>query len=894
MRKARAWFVRMAGIFGKARRDRELSAELESNLQLNIDDNIRAGMTPEEARQRAVIKLGGIESTKESYRERRSIPVIETLLQDIRFGLRMLRRNPGFALAVVLTLALGIGANVTMFSVVDALLFRMPEHVRAPEHIVNVELLGSDGRPDMAFHNFPGYRQLADGARVLDLAAQTNAWSIDFGRGSDAREIYAAYVTHTYFQVIGVNLAMGRPFTAAEDNPARSIPVAILGYDFWRDLGGDSHILNCAVWIGDRQFTVIGIAPKGFNGLGSSRVDAWLPISATPSSPGDRLFTSNASWWLDTIGRPKEGVTREQAEAEIAGAFRHSGGKAEGKVMLTPYFDARTNKLSQLARVSLWLAGVAFIVLLIACANVANLFLVRMVQRNHEMAIRLQLGASRGRLVRQVLVESLLLSIMGGGAAILVSFWVRPLIGSLLFSPEFYMGSFLNLRLFSLTLFLTTLAGVSSGLVAARRATRQDLSFALKSGGHGKSRERSALRSGLLVTQVALTLMLSIGAGLFIGSLRHANGFDKGYEPDRVLFVKMNLSTEGYKPADVNAAYKRLAERAQALPQVEITALAESIPLLGGMYSFVTRPPGANSLSPAFLASINHVSPGYYAALGIKILEGRPFLPSDGPGAPAVDIVNETLARDLWHGESPIGKCVVFRSASKGCVTVVGMVPDQIRSLAMGRTISRNMAGPSTNNSDFYIPLDQSDKRNSGTIVTGLLIRTYGKSSAVARDISAALSGAASDSRYMTVLPLSQLLDPQIRPFQLGASMFSIFGALALLLAAVGIYGVLAFLVRHRTSEIGIRMALGAMPREILRLIVWQGMKFVGLGLVIGIAAALGLSRVVRSLLFEVTPTDVWSYAGASGVLIVVALAACMIPAWRAVRVDPSISLRYE
>jgi predicted permease len=815
---------------------------------------------------------------------------MEALLQDIQYGLRMLRRNPGFALAVVVTLALGIGANVTMFSVVDSLLFRMPEHVRAPEQIVNVDVIGNDGQPESVFHNFPGYRQLADNARVLDLAAQSNAWPIDFGRGSGAREIYASYVTSSYFDVVGVHLLLGRPFTKAEDNPAGGIPVAVLGYDFWRALGEDQPILNQAVWIGDRQFTVIGIAPRGFNGLESSRVDVWLPISDLPSLPGDNLLTSEESWWLDTIGRLKVGVPLGQGEAEASAAFVHGGGKLDGKVQLTPYYEGRTQKLSQSARVSLWLAGVAFVVLLIACANVVNLFLVRMVQRNHEMAIRLQLGASRGRLVRQVLVESLLLSIMGGGAAILVSFWVRPLIGSLLFSPEFYRGSFLNLRLFSITLFLTSLAGFSSGLVAARRATRQDLSFALKSGGRGKSRERSALRSGLLVTQVALTLVLSIGAGLFIGSLRHANGFDKGFEPDRVVFVQMNLSREGHKPADVNAAYKRLAERAQALPQVEATSLAEWIPLLGGTYTSVGRP---NSPATAFaFTAVNHVGFSYFATLGIKILEGRPFLPTDRAGAPAVGIINETLARDLWPGESPIGKCIVFRN--KKCVTVVGMVPDQTRSLAMGRTISRNRASPSTNNSDFYIPLEQSDEGNFGGPAAGLLIRTRGQSPAMSRGISAALSGAAPDSRYMTVLPLSQLLDPQIHPFRLGASMFSFFGGLALLLAAVGIYGVLAFLVRHRTSEIGIRMALGAMPQDILRLIVWQGMKFVGLGLVIGIVAALGLSRVVRSLLFEVAPTEVWSYAGASGVLVVVALLACLVPAVRAARVDPSISLRYE
>ena len=816
---------------------------------------------------------------------------MNTIGQDIRYALRTMRRNPGFALAVVLTLALGIGANVTMFSVVDALLFRMPEHVRAPEQIVNVDLVGDAGEPDIAFHSFPGYTRLADNLQLLEIASESHQWPIDFGRGSGAREISASYVTSSYFDVIDVHLLEGRPFTKAEDNPAGGIPVAILGYDFWRALGEDPHILNQAVSIGDRQFTVIGIAPRGFNGLDSSRVDVWLPISDVPSLPGKNLLTSEGSWWLDTIGRLKGGMTRGQGEAEVTAAFVRSGGKLEGKVQLTPYYEGRTQKLSQSARVSLWLAGVAFAVLLIACANVVNLFLARMVQRKHEMAIRLQLGASRGRLAEQMLVESLLLSFAGGGAALLVSYWIRPLIGAVLFTKDFYVGNLLNWRVLAISLLLVTLIGLFVGLLAARRAVRQDLAFALKQGSQGKSRERSALRSGLLVTQVALTLVLSIGAGLFIESLRHAHMFDQGFETNRVLFVSMNLGTSGMKPEGINSAYRQLAERANGAPRVERSALAGGgVPLVEGTYTSVKDPSSKDS---AF-AGIDRVGPDYFETLGIRILRGRSFLLTDRFGAPPVAIVNETLASDLWHTENPIGKCLVLWNYEKQCHTVVGVVPDQLKSLAAGRTMSRRFAGPDFNTADAYFPLGQSVTKDLDSPATGLLIRTSGDASAALHDISEALAGLAPGGRYVAVRSLSEFMDPQIRPFRLGASMFSLFGALALLLAAVGIYGVLAFLVRHRTSEIGIRMALGAMPQDILRLIVWQGMKYVGLGLMIGIVAALGLSRVVRSLLFEVTPTDVWSYAGASGVLIVVALAACMVPAWRAARVDPSISLRYE
>jgi putative ABC transport system permease protein len=900
MRRVRAWLVRLVGVFGKSQRDRELSAELESHLQLHIDDNLRAGMPPQEARRRAIIKLGGIESTKESYRERRSIPMIETLLQDVRFGLRMLRRNPDFALAVILTLALGIGANVTMFSVVDSLLFRMPDHVRAPEQIVNVDLIvkpeandpfGTADRPDVALHNFPGYRQLAENVRLLDVAAQSHAWGIDFGRGSDAREIEAEYVTSTYFQVLGVQMALGRPFTTAEDNPAGGIPVVVLGYDFWRSLGADTGILNRAVWIGTRQFTIVGIAPREFNGLDSPRVDAWIPVSDVPISANSNPLTQEGSWWLTTIARPKAGVLRQQAETEAANIYLRSGNKTKGTVRLTPYFEARTDKLSQSARVSLWLAGVAFIVLLIACANVANLFLVRTVQRKQEMAIRLQLGASRGRLIGQTLVESLLLSTAGGVAALLVSYWIRPLARAVLFAPTIYVGSFLNWRLIVLTAFFTALAGLSSALIPAWRASRPSLTADLKSDRQGRSGARSAARAVLLVMQVALTLVLSIGAGLFIESLRHAHMFDQGFETNRVLVASMNLETSGLKPAEIDAAYKRLAERAGSVPRVERTALAAAVPLMGGTYTSVKDP----SLKGSAFAGIDQVAPEYFATLGIKILQGRSFLSSDRFGAPPVAIVNETLARDLWHDQNPLGKCLVLPNyQKKECHTVVGVVPDQLKSLAAGHTMSRNLAGPAVNNADAYFPMEQGVGKKLDSPATGLLIRTSGTASNATHDISVALAGLAPDGRYVSVHSLSEAMDSQIRPFRLGASMFTLFGALALLLSAVGIYGVLAFLVRQRTAEIGIRMALGALPRDVLKLVIWQGMKFAALGLIIGIAAALSLTRLVRTLLFEVRPTDLTSYTVACAVLMTVALLACLLPAWRAAHVDPATSLRHE
>jgi putative ABC transport system permease protein len=894
LRQVRAWFLRFGGLFRKQRSDRELAEEIESNLQLHIEDNLRRGMTPGEARRQALLKFGGVEAAKESYRDRRGIPFLDHLLQDIRYALRTFRRNPIFTLAVVATLALGIGVNVTMFSVVDTLLFRMPDHVRAPEMIVDVSLQDSDPGRAGIFGCYPGYLRLAQNSRLLDVAAQGFA-TIDFGRGTDAREIQARMVSHTFFDVLGVRILLGRAFSKEEDNPAAGAQVVVLSHALWqKQFGGDPHILNREVWIGDHQYSVVGIAPQGFNGPGFSIVDAWIPIADQPLIWGGQgILTNEGARWMETIARPHAGVSLRQAEAEATSAYVHSGGAPGGTVQLTPRFASRLETLSENARISLWISGVAFIVLLIGCANVTNLYLVRATQRRQEMAVRLQLGASWGRLVRQLLVESLLLSAIGGAAALLISFWARTIARTFLLPANAYQGGFLNWRLLAIGVSLTAFTGLVSGFAPAWRLSRPVVMEALKSGGHGRLLMGSKLRSGLLVTQVALTIALTIGAGLFIKSLRHAESYDRGFEPGRVLLSSMQLGRGSYKLADVLAIYNRLSERARTLPQVENTAIATTIPLYGGIYTSV----GIRDEKSGFrgeMAAKNAVTAGYFATIGVRFLQGRDFLPTDRAGSEKVVIVNETLAHDFWPGESPIGKCLQFVNNHPTCSTVIGVVSDQIKSLAAGHTFSRNSGGPSMNTADAYVPMDQYLSEEYASPPSGILIRTRGNPAEAQRSVFAALASVAPGSRFVNVRPLSVLLDPQTRTWRLGASMFGFFGSLALLLSTIGIYGVLAFLVRQRTNEIGIRMALGAMPQDILRLIVWQGMKFVVFGLVIGIGAALGLSRLMASMLFEVKPTDATTYAVSCGVLVFVALVACLLPAWRAARVDPSTSLRYE
>jgi predicted permease len=514
---------------------------------------------------------------------------------------------------------------------------------------------------------------------------------------------------------------------------------------------------------------------------------------------------------------------------------------------------------------------------------VTNLFLVRAIQRRHEMAVRLQLGAARGRLVRQLLAESLLVSLMGGVAALLLAYWARPLVRTFLLPPNSYQGDFLGWRVVGLTACFATLAGVVGGLWPFSKVSHQDISYALKS--DRPLQERSTARSILLAAQVALTLLLNVGAALFVRSLRNVHAIPLGFDASHVLVAI--ASTSGHKPADINAAYERMRLRAQAMPGVERAALAAAIPFYG--YSLGTfRIPATNS-SPArqVATGINSVGPDYFATMGMKILRGRSFLPSEGLGTPPVTIVNESMAKDLAQEGNALGKCVMTYDR-KDCLQVVGVVPDEKRQFLFDDV-------PGQPKDSVYIPLYQAAGQfEMVPIANGLLIRTRGNPSAIERDVASALGNVALGSRYVSVRPITDQIDHQTLPWRMGANVLTLFAVLALLLAAVGISGLLAFLVKYRTAEIGLRLALGAMPRDILALIFRRGMLLVAAGIAIGAGAAVALARLMQSLLFGVAPTDPASYALAAGVVILVALLACYIPARRATRVDPMVALRHE
>lgn len=809
---------------------------------------------------------------------------MSTFLRDLRCALRAFKRNPGFALTAVVTLALGVGLNVTMFSVVDALLFRLPARIEKPEQLVQVSLIQAAGRRAQSTFSYPGYLRIAESSRQLDVAAQFLN-QLDFGRGVDAQEILSEFVSHTYFPVLGVQAFLGRVFNVEDDNPAGSVPVTVIAYDFWqKKFGASPQVLGQTVWIGDRQFTVIGIAPQGFTGTSFTSVDAWIPISDVPPGPfGSSWLSSDSAIWIQIFGRPRNGATPQQAGAEATAGFLHKGGSRDSRIRLEPYFSSPTQKLSESSQVSLWLAGVAFIVLLIAAGNVTNLFLVRLTQRRQEMAVRLHLGATRGDLIRQTMAEVLLISVLGGAAAMLIVFWAGPLVRAFLFAPDFYAGSLLSWRLLAMLACCTLFASLLSAAAPAWSAGRPDLIQALKSGNAPESRERSSIRSALLVGQTGLTLVLMIGAGLFIRSLRNVRAINLGFEPDRLVLATMDLGRQGRKPADIDAAYERLLERVQAVPGVEHVAFSTMAPLLGGTIVPVRAEPGPAQRWSG--AAFNGVTLDYFATMGMKVLRGREFESSDTSGAPLVAIVDDSFEHQLWPGKSALGRCLLIMRRTS-CATIVGTV----------RHVKNDslFEEPWTNRANVYMPIGQAEFLDNLLSASAVVIRTKNPPQALIRTIFAAAESVAQDARFVNVRPFSILVDNETRPWRLGASMFSLFGALALALAAVGVYGVLAFLVRERTREIGIRMAMGAQRGDILRMVVRHGIKLVGLGAVIGILSALALTQVVRKLLFGVTAVDAVSYLGACAALALVAVFACVLPAWRASRVDPAVSLRYE
>ena len=815
----------------------------------------------------------------------------DEMFQDLRFGVRMLWKNPAFTLVAVLTLALGIGANTAVFSFVNALLLRPLGGVADSGRLVQV------GRqyPDKSYlsdSSYPDYRDYREQNTLMSGLAVVSPTAFHLSTGHEAERVEGELVSGSYFEVLGVHAAQGRLISAADEQGSVASPVAVLSYRIWqRRFGGQASVIGETIKLDGHDFTVVGVANEEFEGtkVGTPR-DVWAPLLAVVQSDPKRadLLSQRRSSWLEMFGRLKPGVSIEQARSEfttILDRLSQTYPQAYGNagVGIEPDLGRDTEVRKQMRRFIYVPFAAVGMVLLIACANVAGLLLARAAARQREIGIRLAMGAGRLRIVRQLLTESLLLALAGGIGGLFLGIWLTEGVRSLL--PDRYLFLSFDIdfgvdwRVFTFTLTIVVLTGALFGLFPALQASRSELVTTLKGSLSGGPRGgRTGLRRALVVTQVGLSLVLLVAAGLCVRTLQNANAIDTGYERGRVLTARIDLGKQSYSQPQGRVLQQQLIERLQAVPGVEAVGLAITLPLNDGRWESGIFPEGEDNRRVQTFQ--NFISPRYLESLSIPLLLGRQFSDHDDEGAPQVAIINQTLAGRLWPNEDAIGRRLIWspgRNASS-TVEVIGVASD-----IKGRNLFES-PGPM-----LYLPLLQNYQ--SSTIVH---LRTSVEPERFAAALRREVNALDPDLPVHSIQPLSHHLAATLTPQRLLAHLITSFGLLALLLAAIGLYGVLAYTVAQRTPEIGIRMALGAQKGAVLRLVVAQGMRIALPGVVLGLAGAFGLTRLLKGLLFGVSALDPPTFVGIALLMIVVALLACYIPARRAARVDPKIALRYE
>jgi predicted permease len=890
----RAWFVRLGGLFGKQRRDRELAAELAAYVQMHVADNLRAGMSPEEARRNALIKLGGIEQTKESYRNRRGLPWLETLLQDIRFGVRMLAKSPGLTLIVVVTLALGIGANTAIFGIVNGFLLR-PLPVRDPEQITVLAIQQKDapvGSSGFAYPEFADFREQANTFSDVFAIVLSN---VQLASKGESEQCFANYVSRGFFTALGVTPAAGRLFLPNEGETPGEPLIAVLGYSYWQKrFHGDAGVAGQQIEINGKAATIVGVVPRRFQGMYSiAEMDLYLPLSAISTETAPNLFWNNRDQRrMLAFGRLNPGISLRQAQDSldvITGrlAAQYPATDKWFTVRAVPEKLARPIPYANNAFVAFsgLFMVLAALVLLLACMNVENILLARGASRQREMATRAALGAGRARLICQMLAESVLLGILGGAAGLILGMWIDHLTSSLrLPTIPLHVDATFDWRLFAFAIGCALATGIIVGLFPALHASRANLNSVLHEGGQRSSFgvSHAGSRNFLVIAQVAGSFALLIAAGLFVRSLQSVRSFHLGFDPDHVLNVIMDPHEAGYDEARTTAFYREIESRVRALPGVESASLASYVPM-GGYPSkasiFVQGraiPPGQH----APLVLLNRVDPPYFDTMHVALFRGRAFLGSDNETAPPVAIINQTMASDFWPHQDPVGKYFRMNDDTAPLIEVVGVTGD-----GKYGTVNED-AQPF-----FYIPLTQSfaSKR-------ALQIRTLVPPESLAGPVREEISESAPDLSIMDIETMGQSLNGALGflVFRLAAVFAAVIGMIGLILGVVGVYGVVSFTASRRTREIGIRLALGANSRDILRLVWKQGVRLVIVGIVVGMIAAWSLTRAMAHMLAGISPSDPVTYITVTILMSAAALLACWIPARRAMRVDPMVALRHE
>lgn len=881
----RIFLFRVTALFRHRRLEDDLDAELRSHLEFAAERNRRRGMSAEMAQREALLELGGVEQTKEICREQVEIPIIETTLQDLRFGVRMLRRSPGFTVLAILCLTLGIGANAAVFSWVEGILLRPYPLVSHQERLV---ALSGTVRGERDQTSWPDLRDLQRSCTLCETLFVSSITGATLSIGERAEVTTGSLTSANYFEAIGVRPMLGRGFGPGEDTGRNAHPVVVISYQLWQmRYKGDPEIVGKTQRFNNVVLTIIGVAPKGFYGTFVGRsMEFWVPASMLDvfSGGGDKLKDRGARW-CEAYVRLKPGVTRNQAQQEISAiaarleAEYPATNRGRG-IKLWPLWETPFNHAGHLLPTLEIMAVVTMFVLLIVCANVGNLLLVRSFARRHEMTVRLAMGAGRGRLSRQLITEGLLLSACGAAGGMLLAYWCRHALVLLLQvggGDVMYLPGQIDGRVLGLSAAVCLVVTLAVGLVPAFQTRHLALAETLKTEQSAVvgARGRAWIRSSLVVLQVTLSFILLVGATLLMQSLRKIRTASPGFSTTRVLDTAMPLVAAGYDVQRAKTFQDELIQQVRALPGVEAAAWARIVPLSYVPYS--STPIGIDGYEPQPneqpSAEYNEISPDYFATMGIPLISGREFTRVDDENAPRVGIVNETMVARYWRGQNPIGR----RLQVKGnWVQVVGVAADSKYS-----SLGEN-AEPF-----FYVPL-----RQYFAIEPDIHIRTtqplQNMQNALVREVRMLDPSLA----LYEMITLKEQVDRSTSHQLVAVTLVTLFGGLALLLAAIGLYGVMSYAVSQSTRELGLRMALGAGASNVLRLVLSRGLLLTMTGIVIGIALALLLTRLLGNLLYQVSPRDPVAFVAAFAVMTMASLAACIWPAWRATRTEPARVLR--
>jgi predicted permease len=900
---------RLRALLKRDKLEQELADELRYHLERDTEQNLKSGMEPDEAYYSALKAFGNVDLSKEECRDARSVKFMEDLIRDIRYSIRLLIKNPAFSLVAVLTLTLGIGANTAIFSLLDAVLLKsLPVH--EPDSLV---LFGkgesgglTDGFPNEStdLFSYPFYQDLRQHNEVFkDLGALLSMqWTVHGIIGSqdaEPKRLEVQLVSGSYFPTLGINAGLGRLITDEDDKITGMHPVAVISDALWRQrLSGETNPVGSKIIIDNTQYTVIGVVPKSFTGTTvGTAPDVWIPLAMEPQMPPAHWNGRNKkdAQSLYLIGRLKNGVNIQQANAAVSVAFSRflqdwAGPQPSAEnlqnmqhafVELTPAGKGINGIRSDFALPLKILMGVVGVVLLISCANIANLLLARAAVRKKEIALRLALGARRWSLVRQLLTESLILAAVAGTAGVALAWWGSQVLVSMASDGPrpLPLDVTPNARILTFSLIASVVSALVFGATPALNATRVDLNATLKDGKgplHGNSQSR--IGKALVVAQVALSLILMVGAGLFVRTLKNLQDIPTGFKEKNAILFEIDTASSGYKDAQLANLLVEVEDRVRRVPGVEAAAFSFFVFHQGGWHSPIFTADQTPPQGDAIVVRQNTVGEDYFKAMGIPLVSGRTFTRQDIEQTQKFAVVSETMAERFYPNTSPLGKHFGKSSDKLGEFEIIGVVKD----------------AKYQNLRERPRPLVYYSMKQMPEAATNLILRVSADNQTLIPAVRRVLREVNMNLPVDDVVSLEDHIARSLVQQNLIARLASFFGLLALLLASIGLYGVLSYSVARRRNEIGIRMALGASTHDVLKVVLRSGMALTVIGLIIGVAGSLALTRLVSTLLFGVKPTDVTTFVVVSLTLLVVALVACYIPARRATRVDPLIALRYD